>query len=219
MGRSYLTLRLLLWVSLTIATVLARSTQQVSFRIHREIFTACRKILRWIQITIFSSFRALPACDLSTAPDPTRFAPSSEHATVGQERCSSQVATRKIVARFTPFGLRLLSTKCWKLNVWLRFLGDCVGARRHSEKCSRQIECSMSGDPNLQCIEVPAPGPSASGETTGHCRCRKGTVWSSKACRPVVGKQSEYDNVHHVGWVHQCTHFYALVFMKIVYFL
>ena len=88
MGRSYLTLSLLLWVSHSIATVLARSTQQVSF----GIFRACKKILGWTQITVFSSFRALPACDLPTAPDPTRSAPSSEHATVDQERCSSQVA-------------------------------------------------------------------------------------------------------------------------------
>ena len=73
------------------------------------------------------------------------------------------------------------------------FAGDCVGVRRHAEKCAVQIECSMSGDPNLHC-------------SAGFCRCRRGTVYSHKQCRTVNAKSghrqpsSEDDNdVHHVG--------------------
>ena len=95
MDRSYL--RLLLWASLTIATVLARSTQQVFFQNASWDIEGMLKNKRWTQITTKNCFRALPACDLPTAPDPTRFAPSLENATVGQERCSLQVAKLLLV--------------------------------------------------------------------------------------------------------------------------
>lgn len=90
------------------------------------------------------------------------------------------------------------------------FAGECVGpAKNHAEKCLVQIECSMSGDPNLQCRR-------------GFCRCRHGMVFSHGQCSPppsfgvnkMHGEEDDepdrevklqppppdpYENINHVG--------------------
>lgn len=62
----------------------------------------------------------------------------------------------------------LSAHKCKCSRTTTRFASDCVGVRRHGEECLLQIECSMSGDPFLQCQQ-------------GMCQCGVGRAFSSDA--------------------------------------
>jgi hypothetical protein len=47
------------------------------------------------------------------------------------------------------------------------FMSECEPVQYHGEECTKQIHCTMSGDPHLHCI----------GDVNGggmKCQCRKG---------------------------------------------
>ena len=83
------------------------------------------------------------------------------------------------------------------------FAGDCVGSRNHGDRCLFQIECSMTGDPNLHC-------------NNGRCGCRRGTHYHGGKCqgsefglkkmdpsgdKGIVKLHSQYDHIDGVEWV------------------
>ena len=58
----------------------------------------------------------------------------------------------------------------------IMFAKTCVTRKQHGEWCAAQIECSMSGDPYLQCEEHPTPLPN--GERYKMCMCDHSTKHS-----------------------------------------